>query len=93
MAKIGDELVRDVAHRMRADQQPVPPCRFILTVDSRRYRRPEWLRASTSPSLHFTMFSEILSWRSLLRAPAPFNDGSTIGAHAPHRMTSVSATA
>ena len=36
------------------------------------------------------MFSEILSWRSLLRQPAPFNGRSTIAVHARHRMTAVS---
>jgi hypothetical protein len=79
MAEIGDEFVRDVLHR-----EPLWRAGVILT---HKPAQPVISAAGTAPSrrsssLQSTMFSEILSWRSLLRQPGPFNGRSTIGARA-----------
>ena len=84
MAEIGDELVRDVAHRMRDACEPHQRASVILTHKPRTAggigggngREPALDPRSAQPC------SPRSSWRSLLRQPAPFNGRSTIAVHA-----------
>src|SRR6516162_9867202 len=80
MAEIGDELVRDVAHRMRDACEPHQRAGVILTHKPRtaggigggNSREPPLDPRSAQPC------SPRSSWRSLLQQPAPFNGRSTI---------------